>query len=106
MKSYSVVEIVRLSVKDLVCDRGLESMPLSSSLIKANLGTQQVSLVHVAADDPKIVVAGYEAMIAATAKGARWVWGLCWRQLDLLEPAASRDPDLLRHIPALELIWR
>lgn len=100
------VQVVKLAVAGLVADRGVESMVLDPSLLRQNLSDQQVSLVHVVASDPVIVAAGFEALICARAKRARWIWAACWRDAEELELNATTDPDLLGLIPQYGLIWR
>lgn len=99
------VQVVKLAVAGLTAAVGVESMPLDPVLLRQNLSDQQTSLVHIVADDPVIVVGGYEALICARAKRARWVWAACWREAEEMELGASTDPDLIGLIPRYGLIW-
>lgn len=100
------VRCVYLSTNALFHISQVNEMTLTPSLLKINLGDRQASLVLLAADDPQLVLGGWEALIAARAKGARWVWGAMFTSADLIEPNAARDGHLLAMIGPDDLIWR
>lgn len=104
-KREARVQVVKLARVGLVSEKGVEAVQIDPTLLRQNLGDQQVSLVHVLAEEPSVVVGGYEALICATAKRARWVWAACWRDAEELELGASTDADLLSLIPRYGLIW-
>ena len=100
------VSVVKLSTAGLYHVSQIGQMGVRSMTLRSNLGDYQNSLAQVSSDDPQLVIGGFEALIAAHAKGARWVWAVLWSEPERAEPNASTDPDLLALIDPNERLWR
>lgn len=103
--STSVI-CVKLSVSSLFHEQQLLSMNINPTILRQNLGDRQSSLLLISSEDPQLVLGGFEALVGAAAKRARFVWAAMFTSPDLIEPNAARDGHLLAMIGSDELIWR
>ena len=105
LRKNTTVSIVKVSCSSLFHEKQVTEMSLIPSVLRLNLGDSQASLLVMAADDPQLVLAGFEALIAARAKGARYVWAALFMERSVAEPSAAADPHLLALIGYENLLW-